>query len=175
MSNYNTIDTYLITEGDNMASLKFTKYGYFPENLTSLRKDKQLTQIKLASLIGVTNKTVSDWENGIKEPREALFREVCDFFNVSPEQMCNFLYEPDKKTWIPKPASNNPGSASDLSTIKNLGKENESDTLDTTLQLCLLINKLSEDDKILFLQIGKKLFSHSSCNSSTVKSTSQQV
>ena len=40
--------------------------------ITSLRKEKKLTQSKLGSLIGVSNKAISKWENG--QGFNSLFR-----------------------------------------------------------------------------------------------------
>ena len=40
----------------------------FPENLRKLRKSARLTQAMLADKLGVDQRTVSAWENGIAQP-----------------------------------------------------------------------------------------------------------
>ena len=53
---------------------------HFSENLKSLRKSKGLSQSALAKMLGVDQRTVSAWENGICEPSLELLALLCDIF-----------------------------------------------------------------------------------------------
>ena len=56
---------------------------HFTENLKNLRKSKRLSQTALAKLLGVDQRTVSAWENGICEPSFALLSKLCEIFDES--------------------------------------------------------------------------------------------
>lgn len=45
--------------------------------IASIRKEKKMTQEQLGALLGVTNKTVSRWENGIYMPDISVIPELC--------------------------------------------------------------------------------------------------
>lgn len=139
--------------------LKYPKHGHFYNNLRNLRKWKHMTQEQLGDIIGVTFKTISDWENMMKDPRENNFLKICEFFNIDADQMCNRIYNPETGEW--ENPSNNRGSnrnGNNVCTENGDNKNNGSDDSELTIQLCLLIAKLSVSNKALFLQVGKKLF-----------------
>lgn len=50
--------------------------------LKSKRKELKLSQEELARIIGVDQKTISHWENGINEPQLNKLRIFCDNFKV---------------------------------------------------------------------------------------------
>ncbi len=50
--------------------------------LKTKRKELKLSQDELASIIGVDQKTISHWENGINEPQLNKLRIFCDNFKV---------------------------------------------------------------------------------------------
>ncbi len=56
------------------------KIGSF---LKLLRKEKNLTQEQLADQLGVSNRTVSRWENGNNMPDISLLAEIAEFYDVS--------------------------------------------------------------------------------------------
>ena len=56
------------------------KIGAF---LKLLRKEKNLTQEQLAEQLGVSNRTVSRWENGNNMPDISLLSEIAEFYDVS--------------------------------------------------------------------------------------------
>jgi transcriptional regulator with XRE-family HTH domain len=56
------------------------KIGTF---LKLLRKEKNLTQEQLAEQLGVSNRTVSRWENGNNMPDISLLSEIAEFYDVS--------------------------------------------------------------------------------------------
>ena len=56
------------------------KIGKF---IAKLRKEKKLTQEELAVLLGVSNKSVSRWENGETTPNVEALKLLSRFFDVS--------------------------------------------------------------------------------------------
>lgn len=60
------------------------KIGYF---LAELRKEKNLTQDELGEQIGVTNKTVSRWENGNYLPPVEILQILSNLYNVSINEL----------------------------------------------------------------------------------------
>ena len=59
------------------------KIGAF---LKELRKEKNLTQEQLSELLGVTNRSISRWENGVNMPDFDLVIEIVNYFNISIEE-----------------------------------------------------------------------------------------
>lgn len=55
--------------------------------LTELRKAKQLTQDELGEKLGVTNKTVSRWENGNYLPPVEMLQILSEFYEVSMNEL----------------------------------------------------------------------------------------
>lgn len=53
----------------------------FAKNLNTLRKAKGLTQKQLADYVGVDQRTVSAWENGVCEPSFDALLKLCRLFN----------------------------------------------------------------------------------------------
>lgn len=47
------------------------------------RKQKGMTQIEFAEKLGVSNKSVSRWENGKNMPDVSLFIPICELLNIS--------------------------------------------------------------------------------------------
>lgn len=62
------------------------KIGKF---ISQLRHEKNLTQEELGQKIGVTNKTVSRWENGHYIPDIDILIVLSDIFNVSINELLN--------------------------------------------------------------------------------------
>ena len=52
------------------------------ENIKSLRESRGLTQAQLGDAVGVTDKAVSTWESGKREPRMGVVEKLAAFFNV---------------------------------------------------------------------------------------------
>lgn len=47
------------------------------------RKQKKLTQVELASMLGVSDKSVSKWENGKCMPDLSLFKSLCEILDIT--------------------------------------------------------------------------------------------
>lgn len=60
----------------------------FSENLRTFRKDKLLSQGKLAEAVGVTQQCISEWENGKTEPTLTYLWKLADLFGVSIDVLC---------------------------------------------------------------------------------------
>lgn len=52
------------------------------ENIKSLREARGLTQAQLGDAVGVSDKAVSTWESGKREPRMGVVEKLAVFFNV---------------------------------------------------------------------------------------------
>lgn len=56
------------------------KIGLF---IAECRKAKKLTQAQLGEKLGVTEKSISNWENGRNMPDLSLFKPLCDELNIT--------------------------------------------------------------------------------------------
>ena len=56
------------------------KIGRF---ISSLRKEKQMTQSRLAELMGVSTNAVSKWERGINLPDASIMQKLCDVLGIT--------------------------------------------------------------------------------------------
>lgn len=61
--------------------------NYFGEYLKSLRKGKNLKQKDLASILGLAQTTVANYESGIRFPNEATLKHIADYFQVSLDML----------------------------------------------------------------------------------------
>lgn len=52
------------------------------ENIKSLREQYGLSQKELGQIAGVSDKAVSTWEQGIKEPRMGAIQKIADHFGI---------------------------------------------------------------------------------------------
>ena len=57
------------------------------EFLRDLRKEKDMTQEKLAEKFGVSSRSVSRWENGITMPELGILVELADFYEVDIKEL----------------------------------------------------------------------------------------
>lgn len=60
------------------------KIGAF---IAACRKRKKLTQLELAEKLGVTDRSVSNWENGVCLPDPSLYRLLCDILQISINEL----------------------------------------------------------------------------------------
>lgn len=60
------------------------KIGKF---IAELRKEKSMTQEQLAEKLGVTDKSISRWENGKTMPDISLFKTLCDELDISINEL----------------------------------------------------------------------------------------
>lgn len=57
------------------------------KNISELRKRRKLTQSELAGKLGVTEQSVSKWENDVCVPDVSLFPQLAKLFNVSIDRL----------------------------------------------------------------------------------------
>ena len=53
------------------------------DKIKQLREKHDWTQLELADKLGVSKSSVSQWENGMKEPRMGMIQKIADLFNVT--------------------------------------------------------------------------------------------
>ncbi len=59
----------------------------FGEFVYKLRSERKLSQSKLGELVGVSNKAVSKWENGVSKPSMDTLKKLAEVFDVSVEEL----------------------------------------------------------------------------------------
>ena len=65
--------------------------------IAECRKKKNMTQRELAERLGVTDKSVGNWENGRNMPDLSLFKPLCDELNITiNDLMSGEVIEKDK-------------------------------------------------------------------------------
>ena len=57
------------------------------ETIKDIRRRNYLTQAQFAIKIGVTQGTVSQWENGITRPNSDQLRSISNVFNISVDDL----------------------------------------------------------------------------------------
>ncbi|MBQ8892201.1 MAG: helix-turn-helix domain-containing protein [Bacilli bacterium] len=60
------------------------KIGKF---IAECRKDKKMTQSELAERLGVTDKSIGNWENGRNMPDLSLFKPICDELGITINEL----------------------------------------------------------------------------------------
>jgi len=55
------------------------------ERIKEIRKEKKITQSGFGKVIGVAGNTVTGYENGIRNPSDAVIMSICREFNVNEE------------------------------------------------------------------------------------------
>lgn len=59
----------------------------FSQRLRELRQDKNLSMKQLAKEINTTDAAISNWENGINEPKISFLKSIAIYFNVSSDYL----------------------------------------------------------------------------------------
>lgn len=57
------------------------------DRIKELRKEKNLSQIQLASQIGVSQKAIDYWELGTNEPKSSYIIKLAKYFDVSADYL----------------------------------------------------------------------------------------
>lgn len=55
--------------------------------ISECRKAKKITQSELAEQLGVSNRSVSNWENGKNMPDLSLFKPLCEILNITINEL----------------------------------------------------------------------------------------
>ncbi len=51
--------------------------------IAECRKNKKMTQVELAEKLGVSDKSVSKWENGVCLPEVSLYKDLCEILGIT--------------------------------------------------------------------------------------------
>ncbi len=70
------------------------KIGKF---IKELRTEKKMTQADLAEKLGVSNRAVSKWENGLNMPDVSLLRPICEIFDITINELLSAEKIEDEK------------------------------------------------------------------------------
>lgn len=55
------------------------------DRIKLIRKERKLTQESFGKLIGVKGNTITNYENGLRNPSDAIINSICREFNVNEE------------------------------------------------------------------------------------------
>jgi len=72
------------TRKEEADSMDQKKTGRF---LKELRKEKGLTQEQFSEILGVSNRSISRWENGVNMPDFDLVIEIANYYEISIEEL----------------------------------------------------------------------------------------
>lgn len=64
----------------------------FGEYIRTLREEKNMSQYQLGTLVGVTDKAVSKWENGYAKPKADVVLKLSEILSVSAETLLKKMY-----------------------------------------------------------------------------------
>lgn len=64
------------------------------QTIRDLRKQRKISQTKLAKILHVSQQTVTAWETGKAEPSSSAISSLADYFNVTTDYL---LGRPEKK------------------------------------------------------------------------------
>ncbi len=56
------------------------------------RKEKELTQEQLAEILGVSNKSISRWENGKTMPDISMLQQLCEILDIQVSELLEGRY-----------------------------------------------------------------------------------
>ena len=59
----------------------------FANTIYNIRKKRDITQKELADLIGVSDRTISKWENGSTVPDLETIKKLCNELGISPDSI----------------------------------------------------------------------------------------
>ncbi len=59
----------------------------FPETLSALRREKNISQRQAAAELGISQALLSHYENGAREPGLAFVCRACDYYEVTADYL----------------------------------------------------------------------------------------
>ena len=65
----------------------------FGEHIYELRKERGLTQGDIAAYLGISDKAISKWENGINEPDFETLKKLCIILDCSITELIDSNHE----------------------------------------------------------------------------------
>ena len=85
------------------------------ENIKLLREKYRLSQKDLALIAGVSDKAVSTWERGLKEPRMGAIQKIADHFGIKKS---NLIEDGGIASISTLPSTNNSFTPEEINIIK---------------------------------------------------------
>lgn len=71
----------------------------FGTNLEHLRKDKNISQAKLGSTLGLTQQMISSYKSGTSSPNIDVLLKIANYFNVSLDTLVDYSpHTPDENS-----------------------------------------------------------------------------
>ncbi len=119
------------------------------ENIKLLREKYRLSQKDLALIAGVSDKAVSTWERGLKEPRMGAIQKIADHFGIKKS---NLIEDGGIASISTLPSTNNSFTSEEINIIKKYrrltpeGKKTVLTILD--LQYEMVSPKIKNDEVI---------------------------
>ena len=119
------------------------------ENIKLLREKYRLSQKDLALIAGVSDKAVSTWERGLKEPRMGAIQKIADHFGIKKS---NLIEDGGIASISTLPSTNNSFTPEEINIIKKYrrltpeGKKTVLTILD--LQYEMVSPKIKNDEVI---------------------------
>jgi transcriptional regulator with XRE-family HTH domain len=55
------------------------------DRIKMIRKEKKITQIEFGEAIGIKGNTVTNYENGMRTPSDAVIKSICRVYNVNED------------------------------------------------------------------------------------------
>lgn len=62
--------------------------GIFAERLKELRKERNMSELQLEKVLGVSSTTINRWERGLRVPNLDSLVLLARFFDVSIDYLC---------------------------------------------------------------------------------------
>ena len=73
------------TEKEEKSGVKRKVSLAFPSILSSLRRERGMSQRQAASDLGISQALLSHYENGLREPRLEFLIQACDYYGVTAD------------------------------------------------------------------------------------------
>lgn len=117
------------------------------ERIKQIRKDNKLTQVEFGERIGVKGNTITNYENGLRTPVDAVILSICREFSVNEHWLRTGEGEPYIK-----------GSDDELvELVGRLYKDKGSMRYKFSLELCRSMEKMTDEQLRMFAEFVKRL------------------
>lgn len=108
------------------------------ENIKRLRESHSLTQAQFGTIAGVSDKAVSTWESGTREPRMGVIEKISQYFGIAKSDLLFGSDEFIEKTADPKVDGLSPLEARLMELVRQLTDDQKKMLL---AQIELLLSK----------------------------------
>lgn len=114
LANFYNVPADIFLSNDNKVNNKLdcTDNKIIGNRISELRKENQVTQVQLAKMLGVSQQTISKYENGSREPDNATLLKLSKMFNVTIDYLLENSIEKCQEIKEKDP-HNNPNYAGD--------------------------------------------------------------